>query len=214
MTAPENAGDDVPPSSADRSSLPFAAAVLAGGQSSRMTTDKAFLPWAGRRLLDRQIELLRTLDPAALILSGRPGVDYGVAEARVVFDIVSGQGPLGGLAAVLEATEAPHVVLVAVDLPAMTPEFLRRLLDRRRAGVGVVPHTTGGWEPLAAVYPKELLPLVREHLDRRELALHRLIEAGVAAGRLTEIRVPDDATDIFRNLNSPQDLAGAAAGDL
>jgi molybdenum cofactor guanylyltransferase len=186
---------------------PFTAAVLAGGQSSRLGTDKAFLPWAGRRLLDRQLDLLRALGPAELLLSGRPGVDYQAADVSVVYDAEPGQGPLGGLAAVLAAVATPHVLLLGVDLPAMTPDFLHRLLLQRAAGAGVVPRSAAGWEPLAAVYPRAILPLVQRHLGDKRLALHQLIDAGVAAGLLVEARMPGDSAGVFRNVNTPEDLS-------
>ena len=140
--------------------IQFAGVVLAGGRSTRMGADKAFLEWRGQRLIDRQLDLLCSLAPTEVLVSGRAGVDYAATGARVVCDAVPEQGPLGGLAAALQATTAPHVVLLAVDLPAMTRDFLRGLLTQCRPGVGVVAHTRDGWEPLAAVYPREILPLV------------------------------------------------------
>jgi molybdopterin-guanine dinucleotide biosynthesis protein A len=184
---------------------PFAAAVLAGGRSSRLGTNKAFLPWAGQRLLDRQLDLLRTFGPTELVISGRPGIDYAVSGVRVVFDTVADQGPLGGLAAVLEMITTPHVVLVAIDLPAMTAGFLKRLLAQRTACVGVVPRSPTGWEPLAAVYPHEILSLVRAHLKRGERAMHRLVEAGITAGLLVEAPVAAEDSAVFRNVNTPED---------
>lgn len=185
---------------------PFAAAILAGGGSSRLGTDKALLPWEGRRLLDRQLDVLRALGPAEILVSGRPGADYAAPGATVVLDAEPGLGPLGGLAAVLGAITAPHLVLLAVDLPAMTTAFLRSLLAGRKTGRGVVPRSAAGWEPLAAIYPREILPLARSHLAHRTLAMHRLIEAGVTAGMLQEVSVPGDALELFRNVNTPRDL--------
>jgi len=194
--------------SARKRAAPFAAAVLAGGRSSRFGSDKALARWRGRRFLDHQLRLLRALRPAQLIISGRPAVNYAVADATVVLDAVPGQGPLGGLAAVLAAATAPHVLVLAVDLPAMSRSFLRSLLARRATGVGVVPRTAAGWEPLAAVYPREILPLVRRHLGGRRFALHQLIDAGVAAGLLVEARISGDRAGVFRNVNTPEDCAG------
>jgi molybdopterin-guanine dinucleotide biosynthesis protein A len=194
-------------------SPPFAAAVLAGGESSRFGRDKAFARWKGRRLLDRQLDLLRGLGPAQLLISGRPEADYAAAGATVVLDAVPGLGPLGGRAALLGASPAPQERKLAVDLPAMTRGFLQSLLTRRAPGVGVVPRLRlagrPGWEPLAAVYPREILPVVRRHLARRELALHRLVQAGVVAGLLVECPVPAASRAAFRNVNTPADLADA-----
>lgn len=185
----------------------FSAAVIAGGKSSRFGTDKAVACWDGRRLIDRQLDLLRALGPAGLFVSGRPGVDYQAGGAAVVLDAEPRRGPLGGLAAVLEALTTPHVVLLAVDLPTMTRQFLQGLLLRRRNAVGVVPRGAAGWEPLAAIYPREILPLVTRHLERGDLAMHRLVDAGISAGLLVGSPVGADASDVFRNVNTPDELA-------
>jgi molybdopterin-guanine dinucleotide biosynthesis protein A len=171
-----------------------------------MGTDKALLAWDGRRLLDRQLDLLRAVGPAELLISGRPGIDYAAAGVRVVFDAVADQGPLGGLAAVLEAITTPHVLLLAVDLPAMTSGFLQRLLRQRAPGIGAVPRSASGWEPLAAVYPREILPLVRKHLGRGERAMHRLIETGIAAGLLLASPLAPEDSGVFMNVNTPGDI--------
>jgi molybdopterin-guanine dinucleotide biosynthesis protein A len=183
----------------------FAGVVLAGGRSTRMGADKAFLAWRGRRLIDRQLDLLCTLAPSELLVSGRAGVNYAATGARVVCDAAPDQGPLGGLAAVLQATTTPYVVLLAVDLPAMTPDFLRGLLSRCRPGVGVVAQTRAGWEPLAAVYPREILPLVNARLARRELALQSLLKEAIDNGLLVVVEPAASELGLFRNLNTPND---------
>jgi molybdopterin-guanine dinucleotide biosynthesis protein A len=190
---------------ADSVTLQFAAVVLAGGHSTRMGADKAFLVWRGRRLIDRQLDLLRPLAPTALLVSGRAGVDYATPDARVVCDSILDHGPLGGLAAVLAATTAPHVLVLAVDLPAMTPAFLRSLLTRCRPGIGAVAHTRAGWEPLAAVYPREILPLVNARLARRELALQFLIKEAVGDGLLAAVEPAASDLGVFKNVNTPND---------
>lgn len=191
---------------AEQGAILFAAAVLAGGRSTRMGADKAFLKWQGRRLIDRQLDLLRTLAPTELLVSGRAGVDYAATGARVVCDAVPEQGPLGGLAAVLKATSAPHVVLLAVDLPAMTRDFLRSLLTQCRPGVGAVAQIPFGWEPLAAVYPREILPLVTARLARRDLAMQRMVSEAVDSGLLAKVNATPTELGLFRNVNSPADL--------
>lgn len=186
---------------------PFTAAVLAGGRATRMGADKALLEWRGRRLLDRQLDLLRGLEPAELLVSGRDGVDYAAAGVRVVIDAVADQGPMGGLAALLEAAIASRLLVLAVDLPAMSPTLLRRLLACCREGAGAVARTPAGWEPLVAVYPREILPLVRARLERRELAMHRMVEAAAAAGLVAAVEVTADELPGLANVNTPGDWA-------
>lgn len=192
--------------------FPFAAAVLAGGRSSRMGTDKAHVQWHGRPLIEHQLATLRALGPAELLISARPGAVHAIANARLVFDRTPDQGPLGGIAAVLAATATPLVLVLAVDLPAMSAEFLCRLLEASVPRRGVVPHGLRGWEPLAAVYPREILPLVQERLARRELALQPLVRAAVQQGLLLSREVSDAERERFQNINTPADLPRAQPG--
>lgn len=192
--------------------LPLAAAVLAGGASRRMGRDKAGLRLGGKRLLDWQLERLRALAPAELLVSGREGVDYEVGGIRVVCDATPGLGPLGGIAAILAATTAPHVLVLAVDLPAMTEGFLQRLVARRRPEIGIVPRTAAGWEPLVAVFPRRIEARVRAHLAAGRLALQALVSAGEAAGELEALPVAAGEEASLLNWNRPEDWP-PAGGD-
>lgn len=190
--------------------FPFTGAILAGGRSSRMGRDKAFLPFPapdGPPLIVRQAALLRSLGPADLLISGRPDTDYSlVADARIVLDTVPDSGPLSGLAAVLSAATQPWVLVIAVDLPQMTSIYLEKLLAESRGKTGVVPHSPQGYEPLAALYPKTLLPDVEAALAQRQLSLQMLIRNAVASGKLLHSEVAELELPLFKNWNRPDDL--------
>ena len=171
-----------------------------------MGRDKAFIVHEGRRLLDRQLATLRSVRPMELLISGRPGAAYGATGARIVLDAVPNQGPLGGIAALLTATTTPHVLVLAVDMPHMTAEFLDGLMQQIVPGCGLVPHAATGWEPLAAIYPREILPRVQAHLARGERSICRLVEAAVAAGELASYEVSPAQSRLFSNWNRPEDV--------
>ena len=62
----------------------------------------------------------------------------------------------------------------------------------------------GKWfEPLAAVYPRELLPLARAALERRELSLQKLLAAGVAQGLFQVREISAVEAPLFMNWNEP-----------
>ncbi len=184
----------------------FSVAILVGGRSTRMGRDKAGIEIGGCTLLARQIALAWSLEPAEVLVSGRSDVPLGDRLVRVVDDERPGLGPLGGLASVLISAVEPHLLLLAVDLPALNAGMLHRLLAKRRAGVGVVPRTPRGWEPTAAVYPRSLLPEIRRRLAAGELALHKFVEAEVEAGRLVALDVPETDAAVFENWNTPADI--------
>ena len=100
-----------------------AALVLAGGRSTRMGRDKAMLPWHGRPLLDHMIGLAREAGIDHVYVSGdRPGY-------RSIPDLEPGLGPLGGLASATAALPDGRLLVLAVDMPRLTPGLLRALMD-------------------------------------------------------------------------------------
>lgn len=170
-----------------------------------MGSDKAFLAWQRERLIDHQVATLRALNPMQLMVSGRPGVAYGLTDVPIVHDTTPDQGPLGGLVALLSATAATHLVVLAVDLPMVTPGYLKFLLGHCRDGIGAVPRTSEGWEPLAAVYPQTILREANRRLQEHHLSVQFLIIDAVAAGRMIAADVSESQQAMFRNLNAPDD---------
>jgi molybdenum cofactor guanylyltransferase len=186
----------------------LAAAVLAGGRSSRMGRDKAFLTWRGETLLARQLRLLRTLAPDEVLVSGRAGVDYGTGGVPVVCDAEPDRGPLGGLAALFAATRTSHLLVVAVDLPELGPDLLQALVAGAVPGRGVVPRGPRGWEPLVAVYPRCFAARVTAALASGRGALHPLVDAALAAGEVVAFDLSPAWQAQLTNWNRPEDFAG------
>lgn len=184
----------------------FAVAILAGGRSSRMGRDKAAIVWEGRTLLERQVALAWSLRPQEVFVVGRTQAEVGVSNARGLPDAQPGQGPLGGLATVLGATPCAHVLLLAVDMPALTKEFLAGILAQRADGVGVVPRTARGWEPLAAVYPRELAAEAVASVAAGRLGLQRFVDDAVQNGRIRTYHVRSEEAALLANWNAPGDL--------
>lgn len=186
--------------------MPFSAVILAGGRSSRMQRDKAFLPCRGTTLLARQVGLVRELAPTEISISGRAEADYGALGLPVLLDRFADLGPLAGVERALAEAKSPLVLVLAVDLPDMTADFLRGLAARCRAGRGVVPRTAQGLEPLAALYPKAMQPLAAAALSEGRPAMTEFVRRGCEAGLLDEWPCPPEAAGVFVNWNGPEDL--------
>lgn len=190
----------------------FDAALLAGGRSSRLGRDKAFLDWRGQPLYVAQLRKLASLGPDRLWLSTRPEQPFPEVLEGVtrVVDAVPDLGPLGGLQSVLAASDAPFLLVLAVDLPKMEPAFLARLLDE---GAGTVPRSEQGWEPLAALYPRAgLLDLVEAFLAAGKRRLQDLLDEAAARGLVKPLDLDERSAPLFANLNTPDDLAALEEG--
>lgn len=181
----------------------FAAVLLAGGRSTRMGRDKGALVIDGLPLWQRQLATLRALGPRELFISGRRDGPYAGAGIEIIEDLIPGLGPLGGIAAALRRAESSLVLVLAIDLPAMTADFLASLLDDDQP---TIPQNADYFEPLAAVYPRSALPIAEELLREEDRSMQRfvrrLIENDLARAR---VLLPVESP-LFHNLNERHDL--------
>lgn len=183
------------------------AALITGGKSTRMGRDKAWLAVEGEPLWRRQLATLRALEPAEIFICGAGRDDLAAPDARGLLDAVPDRGPLGGLTAALAAAAEPFVVVLAVDLPAMTAEFLAELVEEAAAdGVGVVPELEGFYQGLAAVYPRGLAECAARLAADTDHSLQHFIREGIAAGLLRARPVAEFERGLFTNWNAPGDV--------
>ncbi len=182
----------------------FAAVLLAGGRSTRMGRDKAAVLINGTPLWQLQLDKLRALHPAELYISGRRDGPFAAAGVEIVEDESPDLGPLGGIAATLARMTSPRLLVLAIDLPAMTPAFLRSLFGESGC---LIPQRGDFFEPLAAVYPKAATALAQTALQRTDRSMQRFCRELVAADLAHPQQLAATALPYFRNLNEPRDLA-------
>ena len=186
---------------------PFTAVLLAGGKSTRMGRDKAAVLIGGQTLWQRQLATLRTTAPHELFISGKPDGPYAGAGVEILRDAFPEGGPLAGLEAALRHANHPLVLVLAIDLPAMTADFLSTLVREAAAsGTGCVTRDERWFEPLAAVYPRACLPLAAEGLRGEDRSMQRFVRLAVEQGlmRVRELSAGERA--LFRNVNRPAEL--------
>lgn len=104
--------------------------VLAGGQSSRMGTDKAALRIGDESLLLRAQRILNAAGCNQILLSGHPRADW---QGETIPDLLSGAGPVGGIVSALRwasvhNTSNTSLIFVPVDAPLLTAALLSTML--------------------------------------------------------------------------------------
>ena len=92
------------------------AAILAGGKSQRMGTNKAFLLINNEPIISHTVTTLREITHDLLIVTNHPEL-YAEFQVTVVRDLQLGLGPIGAILTALSLTENSHVLVVACDLP-------------------------------------------------------------------------------------------------
>ncbi len=194
--------------------MKLSAVILAGGESSRMGQDKAWLELEGQPLITRALNTGRESGITEIFISGRAGGDYSALRCPVLFDRESGLGPLSGIERALDATHASLMLVLAVDLPRMTAGCLQRLVMRCDPLTGVIPKLGGRLEPLAAFYPKRCHLIARDCLLNGRLAARDFAEACRRERAVRTFAVPRIDVRCFDNWNSPADVtaSGQACG--
>lgn len=188
----------------------FSSVILAGGKSSRMGRDKAWIEIDGRPLLEWQIECARRAGAREILISGRARVDYSAFGCPVLTDKFEDVGPLAGIARALVAVREPLLLALAVDMPEMSSDFLKRLHAHCGNGIGSVPVCEGMIEPLAAFYPKSAGGLLRQLLTEskpaRSPGAKHFAKICVEAGLARFIAIPVEEGVFFKSWNSPADF--------
>lgn len=149
--------------------------VLAGGLSRRMGRDKAELTVGDTTFLEHQIEKGRALGIRDILVSGYRGSGCTVP---VIADEEAQRGPLGGLCATLPHAENEKVLVVPVDVPAVSVQTLRRLALRSIGSTRPVTVLRHGEkiEPLLGVYEKHTAEAMRQALAGGNGAVMALLE--------------------------------------
>ena len=188
------------------------AVVLAGGRSSRMGTDKATVPFCGRRMVDVVVERLRALTDDVVVCARQRSALEPIL-VPVVEDAEAYAGPLPALVAGIRAAGTTRVVAVACDMPFLNVPLLADLAGRLNDDIdAVVPITAHGPQPLHAAYGdcavEPLLAVLASGERSLRGALERLRVRWVEE---EEWRALDPSGNSFRNVNTPDELAEAAA---
>jgi molybdenum cofactor guanylyltransferase len=163
--------------------------ILAGGRSSRMGRDKALLDWHGRTLLAHMVDLLQAATDQVQVV-GRDRLP----------DRLPGLGPLSGIATALANSSSEVNLIVAVDLPLLTKDFLIFLRSRaENSKCPVLACKIESHFPLCLGIRRSLLPEIEKRLSEGHLSVYRFIEDSGA-----EI-ISGLEPSLFRNINTPED---------
>jgi molybdenum cofactor guanylyltransferase len=190
------------------------AVVLCGGQSRRMGRPKAWLPFGREAMLERVVRLAATVTrPIAVVAAPGQELPTLPADVAVVRDVVSGRGPLQGLAAGFVAI-GPVVDLVfatSTDVPFLEPAWIMRSAELITGYDLVIPRVDGHDHPLAALYRvSAVLPVMESLLGEGcpgPVALVEKVKSRIVGAE--EMRLVDPELGTLRNLNTPDDYERA-----
>jgi len=195
--------------------------VLAGGQSSRMGSDKALAIFAGQPLVATALATLHAAGLPARIAGSRSSL---ATFAGQIPDTFLSAGPLAGVHAALTASCADFCVFLPVDMPLMPPSLIQHLLHRAQLTNAPVTaaRLNGRIEPFPVVLSRQIAPYIAERLQNGNSSCHSAwrevpallsaqqdavsVENLVSSG---QVQLPTKLPPLwcFLSANSPSDLA-------
>lgn len=183
------------------------AAVLAGGQSTRMGWDKASLLLDGVPLLKVMTDRAASCADEVLVV-GRAGFP-GLAGVRFVPDLGGPPSSMRGLHAALTHARGEFVLLLPCDMPFFDVGLVEHMKGLRPGADVILPYPGGRCEPLCALYRASLAVRARALLEEGRLKLRSLLEGPELHVRLVAEGGYPFAEDAFFNINTPEDYRRA-----
>ena len=214
-----------------------AAVILSGGKSSRMGSPKALLLFDGEPLVVHVARALNRLFPEVVVVAA-PGEQFvelsrllgsqpnelnqpkklnepnepNKPEITLVRDEVAYQGPVGGIYYGIRAARGEFCFVTSCDVPFLNAALISYLLSQISDCDVVVPYWQERFQPLCAVYRRNVAPLLKEQLERGELRPIFLYDK-VRTRKIEEEEIrrfdPDGLS--FFNMNSPEEYKTAVA---
>ena len=153
-------------------SVKFQGIVLAGGKSSRFGEDKALACVDGLTMIERTVNLLYSLGLDPVVITNETQ-DYSFLKCRIERDLIPNQGPMGGLYTACCLFEHLSLVVLTCDMPNLTPESLKMLLDRHDKTYRATLFKAKGncFQPFPGVYEPSLIDPIKKVLEAGDLSM-------------------------------------------
>ncbi|MCK5783642.1 MAG: molybdenum cofactor guanylyltransferase [Desulfobacterales bacterium] len=190
---------------------PCTGVILAGGLSTRFAgKNKAFVEVGGVRIIDRIYDTLKDLFEEIILITNDP-LEYIEYDALIGIDLFEKRSSLNGIYSGLFYSSHPHVFITACDTPFLQKELVEMVTGSIDDRFDVVmPRTSGGSEPLCAVYSKKSLNRIGQHLIQDKHKIQRVFRQDrIKIVSEKSLRKVDPDLISFFNVNSSEDLVMA-----
>jgi len=185
--------------------------LLAGGKSRRMGEDKRYLAVGEQTLLERGLEVLQSVFHEVLVVIAQDSPPLRI-DARVVRDLVSDCGSLGGLYTGLMQATTPYIFVAACDMPFLNQAVIAQFTSRRATADIVIAKLDGRLHPMHALFSKRCVPALEQMIRARQLKIQEIVsQSSLRVGYVTEadLLTIDPSGHSFYNVNTMADLEAA-----
>lgn len=189
-------------------------AIIAGGKSSRMGTDKAFVKIGEQTLIERILARVKALQQAETLLITNKPEAFTQFALPTYTDYIPEKGSLGGIYTALHYSQTAYTLVVACDMPFLNVDLLQYMIglitEKRSDYEVIVPRIDGYPQALHAIYHKACLEPIKSRLDADKLKIIGFYDAvRVRYLEEAEYQAFDPNGLAFFNANTPEELEEA-----
>lgn len=185
----------------------IAGVIVAGGQSRRFGSDKAFSLYKGKPFFQHSLQAVSSFADEVIIVTSRalfPRFN-ALANVKVVEDMeeFKGCGPLAGIYTAMNECQAEWYAVLPIDVPLVTSSLVERLVSKIDGTYdAIVPVIGGTLQPLLALYRNSVRERIYEQLVSEEYKMGTILK-GLSVLYLTEEEIRE--REAFHNINTKQD---------
>lgn len=183
------------------------AILLAGGKSSRFKKNKAVAKYNGERLIERISKLLNQyFDQVYLVVDVKEKYSF-IKNCQIIEDVIPNKGPVGGIYTGLLESSHEFNYVMACDMPLMSGRFIEYIKNWEQNYDVLLPAYNGYIEPLAGIYSKKCLPIIKRNINDNKLSVKDLLkEVNMQSIDESLIKRNFPNKNIFYNINYQKDL--------
>lgn len=189
--------------------------VLCGGQSRRMGTSKAMLPFGPEPMLQRVVRSLgQVVQPLAVVAA--PGQELPQLDSQILIvrDRQRGRGPLEGLRSGLVALQPviDAAFVTGCDAPLLQAGFIQAMIEELGSHDIAVPIDGKFFHPLAAIYRTRVIWKIDHLLNQRRYKPRLLFqEVSTCQVPVERLSLADPRLLSLTNVNRREDYLSALA---
>jgi molybdopterin-guanine dinucleotide biosynthesis protein A len=187
------------------------AAILAGGNSTRMGRDKALVTLDGFPMIRHVHDTLRRVFEHVIIISDRTDA-YKFLGSPVFPDVHKGLGPTAGIHSALTNMTTDRVFVVPCDMPFLSEAFFRYMRDYPSNGDACVLASEGVRNPLLGLYRRRCLTIVAAELLAGRSNPQRLLDMMETTVVTISENLDFYSPRLLENINHTADLRHTVAG--
>ncbi|MCT2535888.1 molybdenum cofactor guanylyltransferase [Aquibacillus koreensis] len=180
--------------------------ILAGGQSRRFGSPKAFAKRGNLPFYQYSIDALKSHTSTILLVTSpilSESFEQIDSSVHVITDqVYQGNGPLAGIYTGMDKQEANWYIVVPIDVPFIQAAIIKQLIDQiDYTKEAIVPIVKGKMQPLLALYRGSIKEIILDQLDHSQRSMQQLHDRI----NVKYVKMNDEMP--FININRQEDYA-------